>query len=353
VAPDRYAGLPDDVGAVDACDLHIFSRDVAERDAQSKLREATELEALARAWDPRIDNSNGARYSDAVVTSALVNSLGFAGSYRGTRASRGISPVARDGDAKRTASYGTAGRSLAAMESVRGVAENAARRTIEMFGARKPQTMRVPVIFERDVAAAMLSDVFSALSGANVAVGNSFLAGKIGERIGSDLATLTDDGRLIAGLGTVPYDGEGVCTRRTVLFERGILRSYAMDTYYGRKLGMRSTANAYSGGISPNNFYLEPGSSTLQELITSTPRGVLILDTIGFATEYASGTYSRGARGFYIENGELAYPIEEFTVASTLPEMLAGIDAVANDLRFDSTVVSPSFRVAEMTVSGN
>lgn len=353
VAPDRYAGLPEDLSAGNDADLQIFAADVVERDAQSKIRETQELEAATRAWDARIDNSNGARYADAVVTSALVNSLGFSGCYRGTRASRGVSPVASDGSAKRTASYHTAGRSVRSMESVQSVAENAARRTVEMFGARKPQTMRLPVIFERDVAAAVLEDIFSALSGASVAVGNSFLGGKIGEQIGSRLATIVDDGRLPGGLGTVPYDGEGVVTGRTVFFERGKLASYALDTYYGRKLAMKSTANAQSGGIGPNNFYLEAGTATLQELISATSRGVLVMDTIGFATEYATGTYSRGARGFQIENGELTYPIEEFTIAGTFPAMLAGIDAVANDLRFDSTVVSPSFRVAEMTVSGN
>nr|MDQ6932159.1 TldD/PmbA family protein [Candidatus Eremiobacteraeota bacterium] len=224
VGEDRYAGLPDGSQPANDCDLKIFSADVLERDANTKIREAQELEAVARACDARIDNSNGSRCADAVITSALANSLGFAGSYRGTRVSRSVSPVASDGSSKRTASYGTAGRSVRAMESVQSVAENAARRTVELFGARKPRTMRAPVIFERDVAAAVLTDIFSALSGANVAVGNSFLGGKIGRRIGSDMVTIADDGRLSGGIGTVPYDGEGVATGRTVHFERGVLR---------------------------------------------------------------------------------------------------------------------------------
>jgi PmbA protein len=116
---------------------------------------------------------------------------------------------------------------------------------------------------------------------------------------------------------------------------------------------VKTTGNSNGGGIGPNNFYLEKGTMSLEELIAATAQGVLVLDTIGFATEHASGTYSRGARGFYIENGELAYPIDEFTIAGQYPEMLAGVDAIANDLRFDSPVASPSFRVAEMTVSGN
>jgi PmbA protein len=211
----------------------------------------------------------------------------------------------------------------------------------------------VPVIFERDVAASFLDDIFAALSGANVATDNSWLTESVGTRVGSELVTIVDDGRLPGKLGSSPFDGEGVPTRRTPVFERGVLQTFLYDTYYARKLGAASTGNSTGGGIGPNNFYLEPGKMSLAELIAATPLGVLVLDTIGFATEHASGTYSRGARGFFIEGGELAYPIDEFTVAGRYPEMLANVDAVANDLRWDAAVLSPSFRISEMTVSGN
>jgi PmbA protein len=353
VAFDKYASLPEPSASAQHRDFNLFFDEVSQRDAQSKIDEALDLEARIRALDSRITNSNGAHVGDTASTTALVNSNGFAGAYRSTRVHRSVSPVALDGDAKRTGAYGSAARTIADMEDVADVAYKAVNRTVSLFGARKPQTMRVPVIFERDVAASVLSDIFSALSASNVAVGNSWLAERIGSRIGSDLVTIVDDGTLPGLLGTSPFDGEGVPTQRTVVFENGTLRTFLYDTYYARKLGARSTANGSGGGIAPNNFYLEPGSRTLEQLIADTPRGVLVMDTIGFATEHASGTYSRGARGLYIENGEIAYPIEEFTVAGTFPEMLAGIDAVANDLRFDAGVVSPSFRVAEMTVSGD
>jgi PmbA protein len=195
--------------------------------------------------------------------------------------------------------------------------------------------------------------VFAAINAANVAIGNSFLLGRVGERVGSDLVTIVDDGLLPRGLGTSPFDAEGVPTRKTVVFDRGTLRTFLYDTYYGRKLGATTTANSSGNGIGPNNFYLVPGDRTLEELIAATPRGVLVMDTIGFATESVTGTYSRGARGFMIENGEVAYPIDEFTIAGNLSAMLAAVDAVANDLRFDAAIVAPSFRVAEMTISGN
>ena len=354
VAQDPYAALPDasTAGTRDG-DLELFSQDVAQRDARAKIDEALELEARIRALDSRITNSNGSHVGDTISTTAIANSNGFAGAYRSTRVHRSVSPVALDGDAKRTGAYGSAARRLSDMEEAPAVAKKAVDRTVMLFGARKPQTMRVPVIFERDVAASVLSDIFSALSAANVAIGNSWLAERVGSRIGSDLVTIVDDGTMPGLMGTSPFDGEGVPTQRTVVFEGGALRTFLYDTYYARKLGARSTGNGSGGGVAPNNFYLEPGTRSLEDLIAQTRRGILVMDTIGFATEYASGTYSRGARGLYIENGEIAHPVEEFTIAGTFPEMLAAVDAVANDLRFDAGVVSPSFRVAEMTVSGD
>lgn len=351
VAADPLARLPDEF-AEDLPDLQLYSEALADRPDEAGADDALAMERSIRAADGRIDNSSGSHYAGSTGVVALANSHGFAGSYATTKASRSTAPVASDGSDKRTAHYGTAGRRLEELESNDEVGRTAAMRTVEMFGARKPRTARVPVIFERDVAAAVLGDIFSAISAANVAVGNSWLVDRIGDRIGSELVTVIDDGRLPGRLGSSPFDGEGVATRRTAVFERGVLRSFLFDSYFARRLGASTTGNASGGGIGPNSFYLEAGEGSLAELVAKTPRGVLILDTIGFATEHATGTYSRGARGFAIENGELAYPIEEFTIAASLPDMLAGIDAVAADLRFDASVVSPSFRVAEMTVSG-
>lgn len=354
VAPDALAGLPEEAtSAVEGEDLGIFALDVARRDAEAKLDDALLLERSVREFDPRIINSRGSRIGDSSATTALVNSRGFRGSYRSTSVSRSTSPIAADGERKRIASYGSVARSYAEVEPVAAVARFAAQRAIESIGARKPATMRCPVIFERDIAGSLLADLFSSVNARNVAIGNSFLIDKVGQRVGSELITIHDDGRLHAGLGTSPFDSEGVPTQNTLVFERGVLRTYLYDTYYGRKLGARSTANSSGDGIGPNNFYLEAGSGTLDELIAATPHGVLVLDTIGFAADSVSGTYSRGARGFLIENGTLTLPLDEFTITGNIGAMLSAIDAVAADLRFDSAIVAPSFRVAEMTVSGN
>jgi PmbA protein len=352
VAIDEFAGLPD-VVAKEEIDLALFDDRVAERGGADKVDDAIKLERLIREADARVVNSSGSNYTDAVAVTAIANTTGFAAAYPWTRAGRSTGPVALDGGVKRIAHYGTAGRYLGDLEPPTTVATMAVRRAVDLFGARKPPTMRVPVIFERDVAAAFLDDIFAAVSGANVAIDNSWLTGRVGSRVGSELVTIIDDGRLPGKLGSSPFDGEGVPTRRTPVFEGGELRTFLYDSYYARKLGVASTGNSTGGGIGPNNFYLEPGTISLAEMIAATRVGVLVLDTIGFATEHASGTYSRGARGFFIENGELAYPIDEFTVAGQYPEMLANIDAIANDLQFDAAVVSPSFRVSELTVSGN
>ncbi len=354
VADDPCAGLPESADAPPAADdLGLYAADVRARAAEDKLADALSLERVARQVDSRIVNSSGSRVTDETVALALANSKGFAGAYRASQAQIGTGPIAEQGGAKYAASYGSASRAYATLQSVEHVALTAAKRAIGLIGARKPPTMRAPVIFERDVASHVLSDLFAAVNAANVATGNSFLAGKLGARIGSELATIVDDGRLPGGLGTSPFDAEGVPTRRTVVFERGALRTFLYDSYYGRRLGEASTGNAAGGAIGPNNFYLEPGTETLDALIAATPRGVLVLDTIGFSTESVTGTYSRGARGFLIEGGELAYALDEFTIAGTLCEMLAGIDRVANDLVFDQPIAGPSFRVAEMTVSGS
>jgi len=353
VGPDPFAGLPETSGQLDAGDLEIDAGDVASRPNDKKIEDALTLEREARAFDKRIDNSNGSYVADAQVTLGFANSSGSSASYRSTNASLMANPVGRDGEAKRTAYYASSARSWAGCELPAKVARRASSRILAMFGAAPIPTQKMPVIFERDVAAAVLSDIFAAVNAANVAIDNSYLADKIGEKVGSDLVTIVDDGRMPRGMGTSPFDGEGVPTRRTVVFQNGVLKTHLFDTYYARKLGAKSTGNASGGGIGPNNFYLEPGTLGLEDLISQTKRGLLVLSVIGFATECATGTYSRGVSGVLIQDGELCAAVDGVTIASNfLTGILPGIDAVASDLHFDSGITAPSFRVAEMTISG-
>ena len=354
VHEDPHAGLPDTVVTPELCDhdLLTVSVDVASRADEEKIEEALAMERAIRAADARIVNSDGSRSGDTVASLALTNTRGFAGVHQGTRASRSAAPVAQDGETKRIGHYGSASRGWATLEPPESVAVHAVHRALALIGARKPPTMRVPVIFERDAAAVVLGDVFEALSAKNVALGNSWLIDRIGTAVGNARVSIVDDGVLRGGLGSAPFDAEGTPARETAVVRDGVLQSYLSDTYWGRRLGIASTGNADGGGVGPTNLYLVPGAGTLEDLVAGTERGILVLDTIGFATEHASGTYSRGARGIYIEDGEPRHVVDEFTIASTFPEMLSAIDAIAGDLRFDGTVVSPSFRVAEMQISG-
>jgi PmbA protein len=354
VGEDPDAVLPDAFASDDVCDHDLLtsSPDVETRDDAEKLDDALAMERAVREADVRIANSDGSRVRDAIGSLALVNTRGFRGVTQGTSVMRTAAPVALDGEDKRIGHYGTASRAWGTAETPHAVALHAVHRALALVGARKPPTMRVPVIFERDAAAAVLEDVFAALSAANVAIGNSWLADRVGKRVANERVTVIDDGRLRGGLGSAPFDGEGSATRETTAIRAGVLEAFLSDVYWGRRLGVPTTGNASGGGVGPHNCYLVPGTGTLDDLVASTERGVLVLDTIGFATEHASGVYSRGARGIYIEDGAPRHAIDQFTIASTFLDMLSGIDGIAGDLRFDGNVVSPSFRVAEMQISG-
>lgn len=352
VSVDPLLSLPEEFAPDDGIDLELYDSSIDQREDDARLTDTLTMERSLRSADSRIIEGGSSHYADATIGIAFANSHDFARAYTTTRASRSSSPLALDGSTKRTAHFGTAARYLGALDTCVEVAQLAAKRATELFGARKAPTGTMTVIFERDVAASVLADLFAACSAANVAVGNSWLTGRIGDRIGSSQVMISDNGRIPRALGSHPFDSEGVATRVTPVFEAGVLRSYLSDTYYGRKLGISSTGNAMGGGVGPTTFALQPGTVTLHDLIATTKRGILVLDIIGFAHEYASGSYSRGARGLYIENGEIAYPVEEFTIASEMPRMLSGIDAVANDICYDSDIVSPSFRIDEMSIGG-
>ena len=213
------------------------------------------------------------------------------------------------------------------------------------------------MIFDPVTAPSLLQQLAACASGYAIYRETSFLAGQLGETIASPLVTVIDDGLREGGLGSRPFDGEGQPTRRNLVLERGRLSSYLLDAYSARKLGLRSTGSAVRGAGSaptagPSNLWLEPGEASLEELIASTPRGLLVTELIGMGFNPVTGDYSRGAAGLWIENGELAGPVEEITIAGNLRQMLLDVDAVGRDLLWLGRVASPSLRIARMTVAG-
>ncbi|HJR78392.1 MAG TPA: metallopeptidase TldD-related protein [Nitrospiraceae bacterium] len=359
VVEDGMSGLPDRAQmATDRPDLDIYDATVLQTDQQIEL--ARRAERAAFESDPRITNSEGADCDSSSGRIILGNTRGFLGQYSSSSFSLSVSPIASDPDTggmQRDSWYGVQ-RAFARLDRPESIGQEAARRTVRRLGARKVSTCTAPVVFDPEVAGSLLGNLCSAVSGYALYKRASFLLDKLGERLAPDFVTVYDDGRMQGGLGSRPFDGEGLPTRKTTVVERGVLRSYLLDTYSGRKLGLSSTGNASrsvgdSPSVGPTNFYLVPGTATPEQIIGSVTRGLYVTDLIGFGINMVTGDYSRGASGFWIENGELAYPVEEITIAGNLKRMFADIESVGNDLVFRSRIASPTIKLAQMTIAGN
>jgi PmbA protein len=210
------------------------------------------------------------------------------------------------------------------------------------------------VVFDPLIAPSLLRQLAGCLSGYAVYRGATFLAGRMGERIAAPGVTIVDDGRRVGGLASRPFDGEGLPTRRNLLVDQGRLRSWLLDSYAARKLGLASTGNGVrGGGASTTNLWLEPGTLSPETIVTSTPRGLYVTELIGQGFNPVTGDYSRGASGLWIENGELTYPVEEITIAGNLGEMLKAIDAIGNDLLWLGSAAAPTLRIGRMTIAGS
>ena len=248
-------------------------------------------------------------------------------------------------------------RSHAKLDSPAAVGRRAAERTVRRLGARKVATQKVPVVFDPLTARSLLGNIFDAVDGDAIYRGASFLAGKLGERIAAENVTIIDDATLPGLFGTSPFDDEGVPSRRTVVIDRGVLKSYLLNSYTARKLGMKTTGNASRGitgntGVGHGNLFLENGVKPAEEIIRGIRQGLYVVELIGSGVNIVTGDYSRGAAGLWIENGEFAYPVSEITIASTLQQMLMDVELVASDLEFRGSIASPTLVVREMTVSG-
>jgi len=352
--PDPCAGLPDAGFASDSPDLAMFEPGDHPFDTEGRIESARAAEAAARAVDPRIADSDGSQVGSSRSRVVYGNSAGFLGDYESGHHSLMAESLARaaDGKMQRDIWY-TAARSLAGLEPCASVGAKSARRALRRLGARRVPTCEAPVVFDPLIAPSLLRQLAGCLSGYAVYRGATFLAGRMGERIAAPGVTITDDGRRVGGLASRPFDGEGLPTRRNVLVDQGRLRSWLLDTYAGRKLGLASTGNGVrGGGASTTNLWLEPGTLSPETIVTSTPRGLYVTELIGQGFNPVTGDYSRGASGLWIENGELAYPVEEITIAGNLGEMLKSIDAVGNDLLWLGSAAAPTLRIAKMTIAG-
>lgn len=340
-------------------DLRIYDPEVEALSTTTKIALAKSCEAAAFAADSRITNSEGAGFSSGVTMTVLANSHGLCASFRSSGCSLYCQPLAEE-DGKRQIDYEWSYRhAFAELEAPEAIGRAAALRVLRKLGARKAPTQNAPVIFERRVAARIWGGIVAAVNGDNVHKEMSFLKGSLGNSIAAPSVTLVDDGTLTGGAGSAPFDGEGSATRRNVILDRGVLTMFMYDSATARKVGggARSTGNARrsSGSlptIGPFNVFVAPGDLTPAEIIAAIPNGLFVTDMMGAGANTVTGDFSIGASGLWIENGEFAYPVEEVTIASTMVNMLQGIERIGNDLVFNSSIVSPTFQVAEMTISG-
>ena len=355
---DPHAGLPEaeELGAIPG-DLQLYSPDVELLETALKIETARRAEHAALSADPRIFNSEGASFETHVGRHIFANSRGFAGEYRATYCSLSAIPVAREGDSMERDYWYTMARGFAALEAPEEVGRTAARRALRRLHAVKVDTQKVPVVFEPRTARTLLDNLFEAVHGMSIYRQESFLAGKLGEKVASGNVTVVDDGTLPGLFGTSPFDDEGVPSRRTVIIERGVLKNYLLNTYAARKLGMKTTGNAARGltgnaGIGHGNFYMEKGVQTPEQIIAGIPNGFYVTELMGFGVNIVTGDYSRGAAGLWIRNGELAFAVSEVTIAGNLKDMLLGMEVVGSDLEFRGSVAAPTLKIGEMTVGG-
>jgi PmbA protein len=363
-AEDPFTSLAEtaEFGAVEG-DLHLYFDDVYSLAGPERIDLARRAEAAALAADPRIANSDGGSFNAATGRKALANSRGFVGGYRTSYVGVSAAPLAMDANgAMQCDGWWSGARRLADLDSPESVGKEAARRTLRRLGARRVPTQRVPIVFAPEAARSLIGSVFEAVSGDAIWRGASFLAGRLGEQIAASSLTIVDDNTMLlpsgaGGFGSSPFDGEGLPSRRTVVVEDGVLRTYILNTYSARKLGLKSTHNASRGlagtpGIGCGNLYLKPGTLTPEEIFAAIPAGLYVTGLMGFGVNTVTGDYSRGATGLWIENGQLTHAVEEVTIAGNLGEMLRNVTAIGNDLVFRGSVASPTLRIDGMTIAG-
>lgn len=355
-SPDDAAGLPEPHDlATSVPDLDLYDPQIEKISTEDQIESALRAERAAQEFSDQIVNFDGGGFDSAYGTVILANSLDFAGEFRTTSCSLASVPVAtEDGKMQRDYWYDVR-RKLADMDSPEMIGVMAAKRTLRKLGGRAVPTQTVPVVLEPNMSRDLLGDIFNAASGESIFRKASFLVGQLGEQVATRRLTVVDDGTMLKGLGSRPFDGEGLPTRRTVVIRNGVLESYLLNTYTARKLGLRSTGNAGRGltgatGVEAGNLYIEPGQSSQDEIIKSVSKGLLITELLGFGVNIVTGDYSRSASGIWIENGELTFPVQGVTIAGNLKDMLNSIEMIGSDLDFRGSVVAPTLLIDGMTI---
>ncbi|HEY2384752.1 MAG TPA: TldD/PmbA family protein [Terriglobia bacterium] len=355
---DKSGGLPEEaIQRSGFPDLDLLDTSWETMTPDERISLALRTEAAALSADKAITNSEGASFEYARSRIALANTQGFNGSYEGTGAGLYCVPIAQSKAGMQRDHWMSAARHRNQLATPEEIGKRAAERALRRLGARKIPTCRVPVIFDPLSARSLLNHIFEAVSGSAIYRRSSFLVDQIGQPVASPNVTVVDDALMPAGLGSSPFDDEGVPTQTTAIIENGVLKNYLHSAYTARKLGSKPTGSgtrAASGAVTigPTNFYLKAGSHKPDEILSSVTKGLYVVELIGFGVNTVSGDYSRGAVGLWIENGKLTHPVQEVTIAGNLREMLKNIEMIGDDVTFIGSIAAPTLKIGNMVISG-
>ena len=344
---DEYAGLPDkDSLATEFPELdRNHSWDI---DAEAAIKIAVECEDAARAYHQEINNSEGASVDSHQGISVLGNSLGFLQGYQSTRHSISCSVLGeRDGDMQRDYWYSVS-RNAELLESAKAIGIKAAERTINRLGARSLNTRQCPVLFSAEIASGLIGSLIGAISGGSLYRKSSFLLDALGTQILPEFIHIHEQPHLKMALGSAAYDAEGVATAARDIVADGVLQGYVLSSYSARKLGMKTTANA--GGV--HNLVVDAGENDFTAMLKQLDTGLLVTELMGQGVNRVTGDYSRGASGFWVENGQIQYPVEEITIAGNLKDMYKNIVSVGNDIDYRGNVRTGSILLEQMSIAG-
>jgi len=361
--PDEHGRLPDpDELARELPELDLYDDAVARVDAAWAMKQCIAGEKAALGFDKRVTNSEGATWSRTVGATAFATSGGFAGGYRGSYASFYVEPLCDDptdpaNPKKRNGYWWTADRFLERLDDPEAIGTEAARRTVATLGSKKIATQECPVVFDPEVGRSIVGTVFSVANGSAFWRKSTYMLDREGTEVASKLVTIVDDPLIPRAPGSRPFDGDGLPTRKNMLVKDGVLQTVLCDVYSARKLGRKSTGSAGRGvggnpGPTTSNLILSAGTGTRAELLKDTGRGLYVTSMMGFGFNPVTGDFSRGAQGFWIEDGELTFPVSEITVSCNFDELLKRIDRIAGDLDMRSSTACATFRVSHMTVAG-
>jgi len=344
---DEFAGLPDAAWlATEFPDLDLYHPWAI--NAEKAIDLAIECENAARFYDKAISNSEGASVNSHQGTRVFGNSLGFLQGYQSSRHSMSCSVLAGSGDAMQRDYWYSVARNAADLESPRQIGEKAAQRTVARLNARSLGTRQCPVLFAPEMASGLIGSLVGAISGGSLYRKASFLLDSLDTQILPDFVRIHEQPLLKGALGSASYDAEGVATQTRDIVSAGILRSYILSTYSARKLGMKTTGNA--GGV--HNLTVEPGDRDFAGMLKLLDTGLLVTELMGQGVNRVTGDYSRGASGFWVENGVIQYPVQEITIAGNLKTMLRNIVAIGNDVDLRGNIRVGSILLEQMAIAG-